>query len=427
MAYFHVMSKKTFKIVTLGCRSNQYESQAFADQLRKRGFVEAKVGAQAELCIVNTCTVTKGADQKSLYQIRKLAREFTPGKLIVTGCLAARKKEEVLSIEGVTHVISNQEKEDLLPLIFPEEKWGEFQIERFEAHTRAFVKIQDGCNSYCSYCIIPFVRGRSRSKSIPEILNEIEVLVENGYKEVVLTGINIGDFDGKMSPPTNLSELVKQIDCIPGLRRLRLSSIDPDEVSDELVDILVSGKTTCPSMHLVLQSGSDHILKQMRRKYLKEDFLNVVARFRKINPRFTFTTDVIVGFPGESEEDFLQTLDVIKETQFAKVHMFPYSDRPKTRSSRMENKIDSETILDRKRRLFALEKETAADLRKKYVGAEMEILVENETVDYPGYFMGHSDNFLPVYIPKKGVRSNELILVKCIENQNEGLVGERVT
>ena len=260
---------KKYKVITLGCRSNQYESQAFADQLKKKGYLEAKEGESADLCIVNTCTVTESADKRSLYQIRKVARDFSPEKLVVTGCLAERSKKELEKLPEVTHVVSNRQKENLLPEVFPEKEWPEFQIERFEAHTRAFVKIQDGCNSYCSYCVIPFVRGPSRSKKVFDILHEIEGLVENGYKEVVLTGINIGDFDGDQAPPVRLADLIRQVDKIPGLERIRISSIDPDEVDDELLDAIIYGKKTAPSMHIVLQSGSNLILKRMRRKYTK--------------------------------------------------------------------------------------------------------------------------------------------------------------
>ena len=247
---------KKYKVVTLGCRTNQYESQAFLDQLKKQGYEEASDGDRADLCIVNTCTVTQSADKRSLYQIRKLARDYNPSKLVVTGCLAERSKKELEALPEVTDVIPNRKKEELLPTVFPEMEWPEFRIERFEAHTRAFVKIQDGCNSYCSYCVIPFVRGRSRSKKMLDILQEIDSLVENGYKEVVLTGINIGDFG-----PERLSDLVRQVDKVEGLERIRISSIDPDEVDDDLLDAVINGEKTCPSMHIVLQSGSNMTLK----------------------------------------------------------------------------------------------------------------------------------------------------------------------
>ncbi|NGX50627.1 MAG: Threonylcarbamoyladenosine tRNA methylthiotransferase MtaB [Chlamydiae bacterium] len=403
---------KKYKVVTLGCRTNQYESQALSDQLRKKGYVQAQPDERAEICIVNTCTVTRSADKRSLTQIRKLAREHNPEKLIVTGCYAERLGD----VSGVTHVVKNSDKEALLPLIFPEEEWPEFRIERFEAHTRAFVKIQDGCNSYCSYCVIPSVRGRSRSKKLFDILQEVETLVENGYREVVLTGINIGDFDGNQTPPVRLADLVRQVDQVEGLDRLRISSIDPDEVDDDLLDAVINGKKTCPSMHIVLQAGSNLTLKRMRRKYTKQDFLEATARLTNHNPDFTFTTDVIVGFPGESEEDFQETLDLIREIKFAKVHMFPYSDRPKTRASRMPNKVTKEVIEERKHRLLEVAEREAFQLRNKFVGREVDVLLESKD-------RGHTEHFLSVSIPTAGLRPNEIVRVRCNENHRDGLIG----
>lgn len=408
---------KKYKVVTLGCRTNQYESQAFSDQLKKEGYVEAKEGEKADLCIVNTCTVTESADKRSLYQIRKLARDFSPEKLVVTGCLAEREQKKLLALPEVTEVVPNHKKENLLSLVYPEKEWPEFKIERFEAHTRAFVKIQDGCNSYCSYCVIPFVRGRSRSKKVFDILREIEGLVENGFKEVVPTGINIGDFDGDQTPPVRLSDLIRQVDKIPGIERIRVSSIDPDEVDDDLLDAIINGEKTASSMHIVLQSGSNLTLKRMRRKYTKQDFIDATSSLLQANPQFTFTTDIIVGFPGETEEEFQETLSLMDEVRFAKVHMFPYSDRPKTRASRMPNKVPEEVIQKRKAVLLKKAEENAYNLRESFIGCEFTVLME--TGD-----MGHTENFLPVTLPNNKFRPNTLVKVKCVGNTPEGLIGE---
>ncbi|MCB1110018.1 MAG: tRNA (N(6)-L-threonylcarbamoyladenosine(37)-C(2))-methylthiotransferase MtaB [Chlamydiia bacterium] len=408
---------KKYKIVTLGCRTNQYESQAFLDQLKKQGYIEAEEGEQADVCIVNTCTVTESADKRSLYQIRKLSREYQPSRMVVTGCLAERMKEDLKELPEVTDVIPNHQKEALLSQVFPEKEWPEFRIERFEAHTRAFVKIQDGCNSYCSYCVIPFVRGRSRSKKMFDILREIESLVENGYKEVVLTGINIGDFG-----PERLGDLVRQVDKVEGLERIRISSIDPDEVDDDLLDAVINGKKTCPSMHIVLQAGSNLTLKRMRRKYTKQDFLDAIQRLKKANPFFTFTTDIIVGFPGETEEEFEETLQLVQEVRFAKVHLFPYSDRPKTRASRMPNKVPQGVITERKARLLEVAQRSAFALREEWIGEEFSVLLETEEKE--GFLMGHTETFLPVFVPKQDLRPNTVIKVKVIHNNPEGYIGE---
>ena len=317
---------KKFKVVTLGCRTNQYESQGYADQLRQMGYALAEEGETADLCIVNTCTVTEGADSSSRHQIRSLLRDHPQAKIAVTGCMAESAPEVLLGLDSRIQIVPNAEKERLIDQIFPEEeKLPEFNIQAFDAHTRAFVKVQDGCNSFCTYCIIPYVRGRSRSRQISEVVKEVEGLIANGYKEVVITGINVGDFDGG----GKLADLVRSIDALPGLERLRISSIDPDEIDDDLADAVLNGKTTCPSMHIVLQAGSNVTLKRMNRKYTKQIFIDTVERMVRQQPDFTVTTDVIVGFPGETDADFAETLDLVQQVKFAKVHMFPYmSPRP---------------------------------------------------------------------------------------------------
>lgn len=419
--------KKKFKVVTLGCRTNQYESQAYADQLSAMGYQKASDEETAELCIVNTCTVTESADSSSRHQIRHLARQNPGARIVVTGCLAERAPEELVNLPGVNLVVSNKDKENLLSLAFPEEEIPEFAIQQFEAHTRAFVKVQDGCNSYCTYCIIPYVRGRSRSRRMDEILEEIRGLVRNGYKEVVLTGINIGDFDGAPSEgeaPTRLADLVRAVDAVEGLERIRVSSIDPDEVDEDLADAILNGKNTCPSMHIVLQSGSNVILKRMNRKYTREIFLETVERLKLARPDFTFTTDVIVGFPGESELDFADTLDVMEKVGFAKVHMFPYSVRKRTRAALYPNKVSPEVIQERKQRLLRTAERNAFELRQTYVGKKRTVLFENDESAADGMATGHTDNFLRVVVENKQIKPNTLLEVEFIANQPDALIGK---
>ncbi len=415
--------KKKFRVVTLGCRTNQYESQAYADQLRAIGYAEAGEGEEAELCIVNTCTVTESADSSSRYQIRHLARQNPQAKLIVTGCLAERVPEEIRGMQEVAHVVGNAQKEDLLSVVFPDQELPEFSIQNFGAHTRAFVKIQDGCDSFCTYCILPYVRGRSRSRGVEEILKEVRTLVGNGYKEIVLTGINIGDFDGNPAegmPPVRLAELVRKVDQVEGLERLRLSSIDPDEVDDELMGAILKGKTTCPSMHIVLQSGSNVILKRMNRKYTRQMFFEAIERLSTHCSDFTFTTDVIVGFPGETEGDFQETLEVIREVRFAKVHMFPYSERKRTRAALFPNKVPEPVMKQRRQEVLRLSERVAFELRQRYVGSCMKVLLESEE---EGFFMGHTENFLSVMVPSSGLKPNEVVEVECVANGPKGLMG----
>jgi threonylcarbamoyladenosine tRNA methylthiotransferase MtaB len=425
-----VESKKKFKVVTLGCRTNQYESQAYADQLRALGYSQAQEGEEAQLCIVNTCTVTESADSSSRHQIRSLSRQNPKARIVVTGCLAERAPEELINLPGVDLLVSNKDKENLLDLVFPEEDIPEFSIRQFEAHTRAFVKVQDGCNSYCTYCIIPYVRGRSRSRRLEEILEEIRGLICNGYKEVVLTGINIGDFDGAPEEgqnPVRLADLVRSVDALEGLKRLRVSSIDPDEVDEDLSDAILNGKNTCPSMHIVLQSGSNVVLKRMNRKYTREIFLETVERLKAARPDFTVTTDVIVGFPGESERDFQDTLDTMERVRFAKVHMFPYSARKRTRAALYPNKVSAEVIQERKQRLLRLAEGHAFELRGAYVGQKRWVLLESDQGAGSGLISGHTDHFLSVSIESREFRANDLIEVELIANRPDALLGKIIS
>jgi len=420
-------SNNKFKIVTLGCRTNQYESQAYHDQLKGMGYVQAQGDEAADICIVNTCTVTESADSSSRHEIRQLARENAGAKLVVTGCFAERQPDAVHAIDGVTHVVANKDKENLLSMVFPSTELPEFSIKRFESHTRAFVKVQDGCNSFCTYCIIPYVRGRSRSRSIDDIVQEVKDLIANGFKEVVLTGINIGDFDGNRpegEAPHRLVDLVKAVDAVPGLERLRISSIDPDEVDNDLLEAVIHGQHTCKSMHVVLQAGSNVILKRMNRKYTRQIFMETVDRLKQACPDFSFTTDIIVGFPGETDEDFEDTLKVMREVRFAKVHMFPFSPRPRTRAALMPNKVPQDIIKARKQAVLRLSEQLSFELRNDYVGRRMTILTESTDSNRPGEISGHTDNFLMVWIPNEGYSPNQLVAVDLIANTPQGLIGK---
>jgi threonylcarbamoyladenosine tRNA methylthiotransferase MtaB len=410
--------KKRFKITTLGCRTNQYESQGYKDQLLGLGYEQAGEEDTADLCIVNTCTVTKSADASSRHEVRRLLKENPDCEIVVTGCAAEQGKDLLQGISERIRLVPNSEKEALVQTLFPQEEVPEFSIKNFDAHTRAFVKVQDGCNSYCTYCIIPYVRGRSRSRKVEEILREIKELVANGYKEIVITGINVGDF---LDPPYRLKDLIKECDKIPGVERLRVSSIDPDEVDEDLADVILNSKNTCPSMHIVLQSGSNLILKRMNRKYTRQIFLETVERLKKQNPDFTFTTDIIVGFPGETEEDFQQTLDVMRQVEFAKVHMFPFSPRKRTRAALYTDPVPPEVIRQRKGILLREAERLSFALREKYVGRTMSVLTETSE---NGSF-GHTENFLPVFLPGTDLKPNTLVEVELIENQAEGLIGKQ--
>ena len=397
---------KKARIVTLGCRTNQYESQLFSDQLRRLGYsCAAEEEKDVDLCIVNTCTVTDGADSSSRNQIRKLARQYSSARLVITGCMVESAAEAVCAIDPRIEIIPNREKHNLVAALFPEEDTPELKIEQFEGHTRAFVKVQDGCNSFCTYCIIPYVRGRSTSRPVAQILEEVRTLVANGYQEIVLTGINVGDFE---SDGMRLADLVRAVDQIEGVQRLRISSIDPDEVDDDLTDAILNGRNTCPSMHLVLQSGSNVILKRMNRKYTRQIFMQTVERLTKAEPDFTVTTDIIVGFPGETEADFQETLDVVRQVRFAKIHLFPYSPRKRTRAALYPGRISPEVMRVRKEQLFRLSEEVAEKVRNEFKGRKMEVLLEEGNEEM---LFGYTSNFIRVQVPRENLQPNQLVEV----------------
>lgn len=409
---------KKFKVITLGCRTNQYESQGYADQLRQMGYDKAQDGESVDLCIVNTCTVTDSADSASRHEIRVLLKDHPTAKIAVTGCMAESAPNTILSIDPRIQIIPNAKKEELIQEVFPEiDHYPEFKIEAFDGHTRAFVKVQDGCNSFCTYCIIPYVRGRSRSRQIADVVSEVEGLIAKGFKEVVITGINVGDFDGG----GRLADLVRAVDQVKGLERLRISSIDPDEVDEDLASSVIDGKTTVPSMHIVLQSGSNVILKRMNRKYTRQIFLETVERMKEKNPDFTVTTDIIVGFPGETDADHAETLDLIQTVKFAKVHMFPYSVRKRTRAALYPNQVPVSLIKQRKQELMRVAEQASFQLRAQFVGRVMQVLLENDEKN--GMISGHTPNFLRVSIPKGNWKANDLVLVTLTENTPDGLLG----
>jgi threonylcarbamoyladenosine tRNA methylthiotransferase MtaB len=412
------MNNKKFAVATLGCRTNQYETQAYIYQLEAMGYEKVEEGA--DICIVNTCTVTESADVSSKAQIRQLHKKHPEAQIVVTGCLAEKANDDLVKMPGVAHVVFNKDKEKLLNIVKPDELIPEFKIEEFDGHTRAFVKVQDGCNSFCSYCIIPYVRGRSRSRSLSEILEEVKGLIAKGYKEIVLTGINIGDFDGG-DGSCRLSDLVKACDAIEGLKRLRVSSIDPDEVDEDLKNAIVYGKNTAKSMHIVLQAGSNAILKKMNRKYTKQEFFASCEFLKSHHPDFTFTTDIIVGFPGETEEDFNETLEVMEKIEFAKVHMFPYSPRPRTKAYLFPNRVDPKIIHERKQILLRKAEEIAFSLRNKFLNKPLKVLIETYDQELDAFF-GHSDEFLPVYVKASSLKSNDLVDCKAYENTPMGLI-----
>ena len=394
----------TYKIVTLGCKVNEYESEVMESLLENHGFIKSD---NPDICVVNTCTVTNTADSKSRKMIRSLRRKFPKAILVVAGCMIQNKKDK-LDIDADI-IIGNKHKSEIVNYIkeYNDKKinvvedmnqalFEDMSLNNFDL-TRAYIKIEDGCDNYCSYCIIPYVRGHVRSKAHEKVISEAKALIKNGHKEIVLTGIHTGHYhDGNYSFADLLKDLVK----LDGLKRLRISSIEITEINSEVMDVIQNSEVLVNHMHIPLQSGSDEILKQMNRKYDKKYFIDKIQKLKQIKPDMNVTTDVIVGFPGESDEQFEESVRTIKEVGFTKLHVFPYSDREGTKASSMPNKINGAVKKMRVKQLLELSKNLETNYMNKHLGKEVIFIPE---VYEDGYLIGHTSNFL--LIKAKGDKS----------------------
>lgn len=395
-----------FQIYTLGCKVNTYESNVMRDALLNKGYFEVDLKEKADITIINTCTVTNTADSKSMKVIRQAIRRNENAIIVVCGCLVQNKKEEVSKIDGVDIVIGNINKSKIVDYIekYIEEKKQEVDVRNimdtnFEPmmlnnfnKTRAFVKIQDGCNNFCSYCIIPYTRGNVRSKDKRSVLKEIQLLVDEGHKEVVLTGIHTGNYGAEFAN-YKFADLLKDIVKIDKLERLRISSIEITEINDDVMEVIKENNILVDHMHIPLQSGSDAVLKRMNRKYDKEYFINKIKKLRKIRPNISITTDVIVGFPGETEEEFEETIETIKKIKFTKLHVFPYSKREGTKAAIMDGQVDENIKKKRVKILLQLSKELEYNYMEKFIGKKVIFIPEMAKEEY---IIGHTGNFLNV-------------------------------
>lgn len=388
----------TFKIYTLGCKVNTYESNVMSEKLKKAGLHEVNQNEQADIIIINTCTVTNTADSKSLKMIHKAKKENSI--VVATGCMVQNKKE----IEDVDILIGNVGKSKIDEIILEyiknkqpiqeikdvmNAKFEKMELNNFNK-TRAFVKIQDGCNNFCSYCIIPYTRGNVRSKEKEDVLREINNLVNNGHKEVVLTGIHTGHY-GEDNDNYKFPDLLRDIIKINGLERLRISSIEITELNQEFLQVLKENSVLVDHMHIPLQSGCDKTLKEMNRKYNMEYYKDKIETIRKIRPNISITTDLIVGFPGETEKDFNQTCENLKEIRFSKIHVFPYSRRKGTVADSMDNQIDEKTKKERVKKVMEISKKLEKEYMEKFIDQTLEFIPETEK---DGYWIGHTGNYL---------------------------------
>jgi threonylcarbamoyladenosine tRNA methylthiotransferase MtaB len=395
------MSTRTCRLVTLGCKVNQYETQLVKEALEQHGYREAADGENADLCVVNTCTVTSEGDSKSRKTIRHLARENPGTRTLVMGCYATRAPEEVRSLPSVFEVVTDKRE---LPDILLREGVHDMPmgISTFDGRKRAYVKVQDGCILKCTYCIIPKVRPGLRSRSPQDIEDEVRRLIDNGHREIVIAGIHVGHYGvdttrGRTGlPPFRLWHLFRRLDRIPGNWRMRLSSIEANEIGDDFINAAADCEHLCPQFHPALQSGSDSVLIRMRRRYRMARFLETLDKMRDRIPEVAYTTDVIVGFPGESEAEFRETLESCRRAQFMKIHIFPFSARRDTPAAKFPHQVSPEVRKERVHRLSNLERDLAAQYYARWLGRPLEVLVERLSDERPGWVRGTDRRYIPV-------------------------------
>lgn len=394
---------KSFFIKTLGCKVNSYESEFIRNLLLSSGLKE--VNENADICIVNTCTVTNTADNKSKQVINNIKKHNPHAIVVAMGCFCQFREREIKELINADIIIGNRDKSKILDYINEFEKtkkqivkfydmnnveFEDMEVKKYNKHHRAFIKIEDGCNNFCSYCIIPYVRGRVRSKDFNKCIIEAQELVLSGHKEIVLAGIHTGQYNNNGK---RLSDVINRLSEIDGLERIRLSSVEIVELDEGMLDIIKNNNKFVSHLHIPLQAGSNHILKEMNRRYTREEFIEMVNNIKKLRPGISLSTDIIVGFPGETDEDFNDTLELSKEVGFSKIHVFPYSDRTGTVASRMKNKIDGNIKKQRVHQLMELSNELERQYFEENLNKEVEVLIEEEK---EGNFYGFTSNYIPL-------------------------------
>jgi threonylcarbamoyladenosine tRNA methylthiotransferase MtaB len=427
------ISSRTCRLVTLGCKVNQYETQHVKEALEEAGWREAAADERAGLCVVNTCTVTMEGDAKSRQLIRRLHLANPAAPIVVMGCYATRDPDAVARLPGVTHVITDKARlaDELRPFGVTEMPAG---ISRFDGHQRAFVKVQDGCLLNCSYCIIPQVRPTLRSREPAAIAAEVEGLVAGGCREIVLTGIHLGHYGVDLSRGRpraqwqRLWHLLERLDALTGDFRIRLSSLEAAEARDDLVGAMARLRRVVPHLHLCLQSGSDRILALMRRRYRRASFLERCRRLADALDRPAFTTDVIVGFPGETDDDFAQTCEVLETVGFSRIHVFSYSPRAGTPAADFGPVVRTAVVDGRRETIRRLEKTLAIGYYRKLLGHTLDVLVEGPDRDRTGRVLGTSCRYAPVSLPgQTSALTGRRAYVRAKEIAGETVLGEPVT
>lgn len=415
---------------TLGCKVNHYETEAIWQLFKENGFERKEFEAMADVYVINTCTVTNTGDKKSRQIIRRAIRKNPDAVICVTGCYAQTSPADVLAIPGVDIVIGTQDRIKMLDYIEQYKKerqpinavgnimknrvFEEMDVPSFSDRTRASLKIQEGCNNFCTFCIIPWARGLMRSRDPKEVIRQARQLVQAGYKEIVLTGIHTGGYGADLKDYT-LADLLKDLEThVKGLKRVRISSIEASQITDEMIEVIKNSKIVVRHLHIPLQSGSDSVLKRMRRKYSMEFFAERLNRLKEALPGLAITSDVIVGFPGETEEEFMETYNFIKEHKFSELHVFPYSKRTGTPAARMENQVDEEVKNERVHRLITLSEQLAKEYASRFEGEILEVIPEDKYAEDPAgnLYEGYSDNYLRVVFEGNDQMIGKVVRVK---------------
>ncbi len=428
---------KKVAFYTLGCKVNQYETEAMLELFEKEGYEKAETEDYADVYVINTCTVTHMSDRKSRQYIRRMKKKNPDAIIAVVGCYSQVSPEEILSIDEVNLVMGTNDRKKIVEEvkkidasrkvstvddIMKVKAFEEIEINKTNGKTRAFMKIQDGCDRYCSYCIIPYARGRVRSRDLESIVKEVENLASNGYKEVVLTGIHVASYGKDIKDSDiKLLDVIKQINDIEGIERIRLSSVEPILFTDEFVEAVSTMDKVCPHYHLSLQSGCDETLKRMKRRYTTEEYKTIVDRLRAAIPNVSITTDVIVGFPGETNEEFDKTYEFLKDIELTHMHVFKYSPRKGTPAATMENQVDPSTKHDRSEKLLQLNEENFNKFGQKMLDKEFNVLFEQKVGD--NKYEGLTENYVKVIVESDNDISEQILKVKIKDVKNEFLEG----
>lgn len=427
---------------TLGCKVNQYETQAMRESFEQAGYQVVSFPNQADVYVINTCTVTRRADQKSLQAIRRAVRLNPKARVIVSGCYAQTNPEEIAGAVMVDALVGNEERENIVDIvervargdsliscgdISQAKKYNGLKISKFQGHSRAFVKIEDGCDLFCSYCKVPYARGPVRSRPLEDIEDEVRRLVERGYQEIVLTGINLGAYGRDSHNGLGLAKVMEKLTKIPELPRLRLSSLEITDLGDDLIETMASsGEKVCSYLHLPLQSGDDEILKRMNRGYGGDDFLGIVSEIKKRIPLVSLSTDLLVGFPGENDSQFNQTVELIKKAGFIRLHIFPYSSRPGTAADRFPDDVPPRAKEERVNILRQLGAKLSSNFQTASLGKKKKVLIEGRRDKRNGLLTGYSDDYLKVWIDGPDELMNRLLEVKVTEVKDGLTLGKVV-